>query len=199
MSVPPVHHYMAGEVIFKEGESGNLMYVILEGEIEILKSVAGSHKTLSVLGKGEFFGEMSLLDDSPRSATAMCSKEAKLLVMSDDQLDSYISSNPDFAVKMIRNLARRLRGANKLIEQALAGNSTRAVFEGLAEYAREKGLETFKGWRVSVPAFSVWAGQHLGISERNIPAILQTLLERGFIVTSAMGENEVIYPNTQGN
>jgi CRP-like cAMP-binding protein len=183
---------MAGEVIFKEGDTGNLMYVILEGEIEILKSVAGSHKTLSILGKGEFFGEMSLLDDSPRSATAMCSQEAKLLVMSDDQLDSYISSNPDFAVKMIRNLARRLRGANKLIEQALAGNSTRTVFEGLVEFAREKGIESTLGRRVNISVFCSWAGQHLGIPDRNVPEILKVLLERGFIVPSAQGEGEVI-------
>jgi hypothetical protein len=95
---------------------------------------------------------------------------------------------------MIRNLAKRLRGANKLIEQALAGNTAKVVLEGLAEFAREKGTPTVRGLLVSIPAFADWAAGHLGVPEKNIPEFLRSLVERGAIVTSAMGENEVIYP-----
>jgi hypothetical protein len=114
--------------------------------------------------------------------------------MNESVLDSYILTNPEFATKMIRNLAKRLRGANKLIEQALAGNTPRAVLDGLAEFAREKGTPTVKGLRVSVPAFADWAASHLGIPEKNIPDLVRLLVERGMIVTSALGENEVVYP-----
>lgn len=191
-----VKFYLAGQEIFAEGASGDLMYVILEGEVEILKSAqGGSAKVLSTLGKGEFFGEMALIDDSPRSASAVAKTEAKLLGMNEAVLDTYILSNPEFAAKMIRNLAKRLRGANKLIEQALAGNTNKAVLEGLSEYAREKGVPTVRGLRVSVPAFAEWADGHLGIPAKTIPEVVRTLIERGFIVTSALGENEVIYPS----
>lgn len=190
-----VSFYLAGQEVFAEGAPGDAMFVILEGEVEILKAAqAGSAKVLSTLGKGEFFGEMALIDDSPRSASAVAKIDTKLLVMTDAQLDAYIQTNPDFASKMIRNLTKRLRGANKLIEQSLAGNTVKVVHEGLAEYARERGVATIKGLRVSVPAFADWAASHLGIPEKLIPEILRTLLERGFIVTSALGENEVIYP-----
>jgi CRP/FNR family transcriptional regulator len=190
-----VKFYLAGDQIFAEGSPGDLMYVILEGEVEILKAAAGgSAKVLSTLGKGEFFGEMALIDDSPRSASAVAKTEAKLLGMNESVLDSYILTNPEFATKMIRNLAKRLRGANKLIEQALAGNTPRAVLDGLAEFAREKGTPTVKGLRVSVPAFADWAASHLGIPEKNIPDLVRLLVERGMIVTSALGENEVVYP-----
>ncbi len=190
-----VRFYITGEVIFEEGSTGDLMFVILEGEIEILKSAqAGSAKVLSTLGKGEFFGEMALIDDSPRSASAVAKTDSKLLCMNESVLDAYIMTNPEFAAKMIRNLAKRLRGANKLIEQSLAGNTNKVVLEGLAEYAREKGIPTIKGLRVSVPAFADWAAGHLGIPENSIAGILRTLVERGSIVTSAMGENEIIYP-----
>lgn len=191
-----VTFFLAGQEIFAEGSQGDLMYVILEGEVEILKAAqAGSAKVLSTLGKGEFFGEMALIDDSPRSASAKAKIDTKLLGMNESVLDSYILTNPDFASKMIRNLAKRLRGANKLIEQALAGNTGKVVLEGLAEYAKARGTPTFKGLRVSIPAFADWAANHLGIPEKVIPDIVRTLVERGFITTSAMGENEVIYPS----
>ncbi len=187
--------YAAGDEIFAEGTHGDTMYVILEGEVEILKGAqGGSAKTLSTLGKGEFFGEMALIDDSPRSASAVAKTDSKLLGMNEAVLDSYILTNPEFATKMIRNLAKRLRGANKLIEQALAGNTVKVVLEGLAEFARERGTPTIRGLRVSIPTFADWAAGHLGIPERSIPDILRILVERGAIVTSALGENEVIYP-----
>jgi len=190
-----VKAYAAGAEIFAEGTAGDLMYVILDGEVEILKDAhAGSAKVLSTLGKGEFFGEMALIDASPRSASAKAKVDSKLLGMNETVLDAYILTNPEFATKMIRNLAKRLRGANKLIEQALAGNTAKVVLEGLAEFARERGTPTIRGLRVSVPTFADWASGHLGIPERSIPEILRTLIERGAIVTSAMGENEVIYP-----
>ena len=190
-----VKYFLGGETIFDEGSPGDLMYVILEGEVEILKAAqAGSNKVLSTLSKGEFFGEMALIDDSLRSASAVAKSDAKLLGMNESVLDAYILTNPEFAAKMIRNLAKRLRGANKLIEQALAGNTVKVVLEGLAEFAREKGTPTIKGLRVSIPTFADWASGHLGIPEKSIPEILHTLIERGVIVTSALGENEVIYP-----
>ena len=190
-----VKFYLTGEVIFAEGDPGDLMFVILEGEVEILKAAqAGSAKVLSTLGKGEFFGEMALLDDRPRSASAVAKTDSRLLGMNEALLDTYIETNPDFAAKMIRNLVQRLRGANKLIEQALAGNTVKVVLEGLAEYAREKGIATIRGLRISIPAFADWASGHLGVPEKNIPDILRTLVERGAVVTSALGENEIIYP-----
>ena len=73
------------------------MYVILEGEIEILKSTSGSsNKTLVNLKKGDFFGEMALIEDKARSASAVCKKDASLLVMNNQILDSVIETNPDF-------------------------------------------------------------------------------------------------------
>lgn len=190
-----VKTYTGGQVIFSEGDRGDKMFIILDGEVEILKAMGGSTaKTLVTLRKGEFFGEMALIEDKGRSATALCKKDAKLLVMNEQVFDTVIETNPDFALKMIKNLALRLRNANKLLEQTLSGNATKTVFEGLAEYAVEKGVSTFKGYRVSIPEFAFWASQHIGIPEKNIPDVLKTLLERGLIVTSAMGENEVIYP-----
>jgi CRP-like cAMP-binding protein len=139
---------------------------------------------------------MALIDDHPRSATAVAKTDSKVLCMNEAVLDTYILSNPEFAAKMIRNLAKRLRGANKLIEQALAGNTNKAVLDGLAEYAREKGIPTIKGLRVSVPAFADWAAGHLGVPENSIAGIIRTLVERGAVLTSALGENEIIYPQT---
>lgn len=190
--------FLPGQTIFKEKDQGDTMYVILEGEVEIFKSTsAESSKSLIRLNKGDFFGEMALIDAKPRSATAICRRECKLLALNDTMFDAFMVSNPGFALKMIKNLAGRLRNANLIIEQALSGNHTKAVYEGILEYSQEKGVDTFTGWRVNVHHFSLWAARNLGIQDRQIPEILRTLLDRGFLQMSALGEGELIVPKNK--
>ena len=64
-------HLRSGEVLFKEGAQGDEMYLIRSGKIRIVKDLEGTQKTLAVIGEGEFFGEMALLDKRPRSASAI--------------------------------------------------------------------------------------------------------------------------------
>ena len=109
--------YTPGTVIFKEGDPGNEMYVIIQGEVEIRKRTsATTSKTLIVFHKGDIFGEMAIIEKKPRSASAIVTQHTKILVMNEYLLESTIDTNPDFAKKMIRILSERLRKANSIIQ-----------------------------------------------------------------------------------
>jgi CRP/FNR family cyclic AMP-dependent transcriptional regulator len=183
----------AGALVFKEGDIGEKMYIILTGEIDIRKSTAErSFKTLIKLEKGDFFGEMALVEKKRRSATAVCTKPTKLLAIDEESLHKVLSNNPGFATKMIKILALRLRNSNTIIEEALSSNTNKMVWDGIVSYATEFGIDTFKGYRVNKGFFSEWACQHLGLTEATVKDSISSLLGKGFLHKSALGEDEVI-------
>jgi signal-transduction protein with cAMP-binding, CBS, and nucleotidyltransferase domain len=106
----------AQEFVFKEGDLGTEMYIIQEGRIEILKQIEGDLKQLAVLEKGDFFGEMSVLEDLPRTASARASVDSRLLQINGSTFDQMLRSNPEIAVRMMRKLSRRLRETDALLK-----------------------------------------------------------------------------------
>jgi CRP-like cAMP-binding protein len=110
----------AGEVIFHEGDLGTEMFIVHEGRVEISKQVEGGEsKPLAVFEKGDFFGEMALLEDLPRTATARALSAATLLSINGSTFDQMLRANPEIAVRMMRKLSRRLRETDLLLKQAL--------------------------------------------------------------------------------
>ena len=108
-----------GESVFEEGEIGTEMYIINEGRVEILKRVQGEERQLAVLEKGDFFGEMALLEDLPRSAAARTLTEVKLVTINGSTFDQMLRANPEIAVRMMRKLSRRLRETDQQLQAAL--------------------------------------------------------------------------------
>ncbi len=190
-----VRQLEAGQVLFQEGEPGREMYVIIEGEVEIRKKTSGSStKTLSVLRAGDLFGEMALVDEKPRSASAVAVKATRLLVMNEGLLDAMIERNPDFARKLIRVLSERLRKANLLIQSALASSHQSQLLAGVQQFARECGTPSYRGARVSLARLSEWARTRLGIPEKEFEEILPILMHKGALRPSARGGDELIVP-----
>ena len=110
--------YKATEVVFWEGDEAKYFYVILEGLVEVRKRLEdGNNFSLSVLKPGDFFGEMALLNDLPRSGTAVAKERTKLLAFSQAQLESVLVANPKFAMKMIRVLCERVRKLSDILEK----------------------------------------------------------------------------------
>jgi CRP/FNR family cyclic AMP-dependent transcriptional regulator len=103
--------YQAGEVIFREGQPGDVMYVVKEGEVEI--QVNG--KTLEIVGEGGIVGEMALLDSEPRSATVMARVTTQLVPISPDRFKFLIQQTPYFATEVMRVMAHRIRAMDALM------------------------------------------------------------------------------------
>lgn len=108
----------AGKRLFEEGDSGNDMYLIASGEVELLVHVGGEEKSIAKLEQGDFFGEMSLLDSLPRECTARAVGDCQLLRLDSATFDRIIREVPEIPVRMLRKLARRLR--HRLEDEARA-------------------------------------------------------------------------------
>jgi len=109
--------YRVGDVIFKEGQVGDKLYLILEGKVRISREVSGmGEEALAVLGPGAAFGEMSLIDDFPRSADAHVHERCRLLVLTKSALEDLLFLDKDLAYEILWNfvkiLSARLRETN---------------------------------------------------------------------------------------
>jgi CRP-like cAMP-binding protein len=108
-----INEYGVGEIIFEEGSTGRELFVVLDGEVEIAK-INGGRKTIIVtLGKGEFFGEMAVIDGSLRSATAIAaSANTRVMRINHARFVYLVSQQPAFALMIMDALSKRLRVSN---------------------------------------------------------------------------------------
>jgi CRP/FNR family transcriptional regulator, cyclic AMP receptor protein len=117
-----VRRHPAGAVLFREGEPGEKMYVLRSGRVRIWKRISDAEVTLAVLGAGEFFGEMALLEGLPRSASATVMEESLLIEVEQPAFETLVRSRGEIAVRLMRRLSARLRAADRQI-QALMSRS----------------------------------------------------------------------------
>jgi CRP/FNR family transcriptional regulator, cyclic AMP receptor protein len=110
-------------VLFRAGDVGDAMYVIEQGKVRICVHAADGHEvTLTELGRGDFFGEMALLDGQQRSANAVIAEDARLAVLSREHFLSFMRGSPDIALKMLTALANRLRRTDELLRHTATRN-----------------------------------------------------------------------------
>ncbi|AEF86785.1 cyclic nucleotide-binding protein [Treponema primitia ZAS-2] len=100
--------FKPGEMIFSEFEPGDTFYLIQEGRVELVKVLGDVEKTLDILQPPETFGEMAILENSPRSATAIALDKVQVLEFNRKNFEILISGNPQIALKLLRTFARRL-------------------------------------------------------------------------------------------
>ncbi|MEI7705893.1 MAG: Crp/Fnr family transcriptional regulator [Deltaproteobacteria bacterium] len=135
------HAFSRGTVLFREGDPGREMYVIHRGKVEISRSAGRVEKVLSTLGQGEFFGEMAILNDAPRSATATCVEDCSLLIVDARTFEAMVRANSEIALRMFQRMAARLAEANRQIEMLLLRDPrSRVVHYVIREGARRPGL-----------------------------------------------------------
>lgn len=115
-----INAFGVDDVIFEEGSTGRELFVVLDGEVEIAK-VAGARKTSIIkLGKGEFFGEMAVIDGSARSATAIASApNTKVMRINHARFVYLVSQQPAFALMVMDALSKRLRASNAVTYRAV--------------------------------------------------------------------------------
>lgn len=103
--------FRAGETVFLEREEGGTMYVVAEGAVKL--TLTG--RTLEKIGRGGFFGEMSVVDREPRSATATAVSDCRLIPVKPDRFRELVAQSPDFALEVMRVMARRIRSMDSRI------------------------------------------------------------------------------------
>jgi uncharacterized membrane protein len=118
----------AGQLLFQTGEPGESLYIVRSGEIELyIKDTAGQKIVLNVVASGEMFGELSLLDSGPRSATATALTETELLVLDRDDLLLLFQKKPDAALHMLAAMSGMTRKADQLLRTRVSRNVNEEV------------------------------------------------------------------------
>ena len=125
-------------VLFQEGDHGEEMYIIQSGKVKISRRIRGVEKTLATLEKGEFFGEMAILNDKPRSAAAETIEDCEMLVIDRKTFDALIRGNAEIAVRFIKRLADRLRETNDQMDSLMIKDNTSRLVSILAKQVRER-------------------------------------------------------------
>lgn len=130
--------FPAGTVLFHEGDRGEEMYILQSGKVKISKRIRGVEKTLAMLEKGEFFGEMAILNDKPRSATAEVVEDSEMLVIDRKTFDNLLRSNVEIAIRFIKRLAERLREADEQMEALMIKDNTSRLVNVLAKTVKDQ-------------------------------------------------------------
>ena len=152
----------AGAFLFRHGEQGDAMYIIERGKVRICVQTLDGHQfTLSELGRGDFFGEMALLDGQHRSADALVSEDARLAVLSREHFLSFMRSNPNVALEMLTALAHRLRRTDELLRHSVTRNVNveEAARLTLSDRAADIIAEFGGSWKFILAAvffFNLW-------------------------------------------
>lgn len=129
--------FAKGTILFREGDTGDEMFIIDSGKVKIFKMVNGVEKVLAILGPSDFFGEMSLLNKKPRSATAETIEDSNVLVINSNTFESMIKNNPEIAIRIMRILARRLDETNIQLTNLLIKDSNQKLIATIVKMAEE--------------------------------------------------------------
>ncbi len=134
--------YNPGDVIFREGDMGNEMYIIQSGRVKITKQLKdGVEKTLVILGPGDFFGEMAVIDKDVRSANASAIDASRLIALDEEVFEMHMQTNPKIVKKILKNLTSRLRDSNQQIANLMIKDANRLVANTILLVVHKHGQE----------------------------------------------------------
>ncbi len=163
-----------GDVLFHEGDPGDKLYVIVEGKIKLGRtSTDGRENLLAILGPGEMFGELSLFDPGPRTATATAVAETQILGLSNEQLQRFIAGRPYVAGTLLAALARRLRRTNENLADLVFTDVPGRVAKALLDLSRRFGRPVENGVMVSHDLTQEELAQLVGASRETVTPSLR--------------------------
>jgi CRP/FNR family transcriptional regulator, cyclic AMP receptor protein len=166
------------KVIISEGEKSDSLYAIVAGKVKVLISDEdGKEIILAILGPGEFFGEMSLIDSQPRSATVITMEASSFNVISHNDFMQCLTSNPDISKTILATMAKRLREADKKIESLALLDVYGRVARTLLELATKEGNKLVVSQNLSQQDIA----NMVGASREMVNRILKDLAHGGYI------------------
>jgi len=173
-----------GEILFRQGDEGTALYVIVQGRIKISMSRRTDKITLAVLGQGDFLGEMALLDGLPRSADAIAVDDSQLYALNRKDFLSFLINNENAVRTVLSSLSMRLRKTDDLLAEMCFLNLSARLAQKLFELA--EGLPAAErhpeGCNVKISQQDL--GDILGVSRESINKELKSLRDKGIVTTS---------------
>ena len=171
-----------GGILFKEGDEGEHVYVIVDGKLKLgTSSGDGRENLLSILGPGEMFGELSLFDPGPRTATATAVTDSRLLSLANDQVIGWVTEYPQVSLQLLGRLAQRLRRTNEGLSDLVFSDVPGRVAKALIDLGSRFGLEKDDGLHVNHDLTQEELAQLVGASRETVNKALADFAGRGWV------------------
>lgn len=187
-----VKHFPRHAIIINEGDQTDSLYVIIDGQVRIfLDDENGREVTLNSQGPGEFLGELSLLDDAPRSASVMASQPCQFVIITKPSFEQCLVEHPAIAFKLLKSLARRIRQLSDDIKDL-------ALLDVHGRVARvlEKSAVQTNGKLVVQKLTHQEIANRVGSSREMVSRVMKDLVKKGFITHR---DNEIIIRRAPGS
>jgi CRP/FNR family transcriptional regulator, cyclic AMP receptor protein len=177
--------FKPGQIIFCEYEPGNELYLIKEGKVKVSKVVDDREKTLDEFGPGDVFGEMAILEEAPRTATAVAVEETQAMAFNKENFEHLIKGNPAIALKLLTTFARRIADAKRRLQTMGLKSEEDKVIDTLLMLAEQAGanLETTEPVDIDTTDEDIanWCSVPVDSAKR----ILRSLHNQGRVVNSS--------------
>jgi CRP/FNR family transcriptional regulator len=171
-----------GHTVFSEGDPGDRLFVVLDGKVKIWRAAAdGRENLLAVLGATEMFGELSLFDPGPRTASVSTITEATLASLDHDDLRPVLMERPGVAVQLLQALAQRLRRTNEAMADLVFTDVPGRVAKALLDLAEKFGVTETDGIRVRHDLTQEELAQLVGASRETVNKALSEFAHRGWL------------------
>jgi CRP-like cAMP-binding protein len=171
-----------GEVLFREGDSGDKLFIVTEGKVKLGKTSSdGRENLLAVLGPGQMFGELSLFDPGPRSATVTAVTDCVMQSLSHDELLEWLTGRPGVARGLLAQLGSRLRKANDVVADLVFSDVPGRVAKALLDLASRFGRTAEDGVHVRHDLTQEELAQLVGASRETVNKALADFASRGWL------------------
>ncbi len=175
-----------GRVLFAEEDEGDRLYVVVDGKMKLTRTASdGRENLLAVVGPGEMFGELSLFDPRPRTASAVAVTDAVLAGLGHDDMREWLRGRPEVAPHLLRALARRLRRTNDVLADLVFTDVPGRVAKALLDLAHRFGRESGDGVHVDHGLTQEELAQLVGASRETVNKALADFAGRGWLRNEA--------------
>jgi CRP/FNR family transcriptional regulator/CRP/FNR family cyclic AMP-dependent transcriptional regulator len=179
-----IRRYGPGQVIFHHGDPGGLLYIISRGKVKITHSTPeGQEALLAILGAGDFFGELALLDNSPRSATAEALESTETVTLHREDFRRYLRNNPDFAMHVLQTMAKHIRRLNSQLSDIFFLDLSGRLARTLLRLADEHSKEMEEGTLIDLPLTQTDLAEMTGATRVSINKTLGRFRRAGWVQT----------------
>jgi len=175
--------YRRGEVIFHKDDPGSMLYILKSGQVKITtSSPEGEEVILAILKEGDFFGELSLLDGKPRSASATAMEDTTALTLDRRDLIDSIFQNPELAINILTSISERLRQTDFLLEDAIFLDLPSRLAKRLLQLAEKHGMKTTRGTEIDLRLTQQDLANSVGASRVAVNKLLGAFQDRKLIL-----------------
>ncbi|MFB2773455.1 Crp/Fnr family transcriptional regulator [Pelatocladus sp. BLCC-F211] len=189
LSVAVEHEYPAGRAVLMEDAWGNAVYLIVSGWVKVRRTIGEDSVALAILGRGDFFGEMAILDESPRSTDVIALSAVKLLSISREKFIHILFKDPQLHHRMLQLMVRRLRHANIRLQMRSSPPAVKLVHT-LVSLGDSYSEESDEGRKIfNIPFKDLADVTEIGVEETT--KIMEKLNEKGWIKIDTV--NQVVY------